>query len=337
MHEDWQNFLRQQSANILDGLVTDFERPQTETEALDEANSLADLSQFDVLTISGQDSADFLHAQFTSDVSALGVNELQQSSWCNIKGRVIASFLLYRSQNGYYLLLKRDMTELILKRLSMFVLRSRVSIENKSNELIRIGIRGDNSHQLYQQFLESNSEASTITLLSIKGAVPRSIVLCAPDLAKVLWQKLAEQSIAVGSSHWSLFDIRAGIAWVGESGSEEFLPQSLNLDLTGGLSFSKGCYPGQEIIARMHFRGKLKQRLFLAQVSVKEKPAAKTRLYVPGLNQHVGMMVNSVVQENDNCLMLVVLDLESKNSEIHLESADGAKINILSLPYSLNP
>jgi folate-binding protein YgfZ len=323
MQDNWQNFLLQQIANIEDGL-----------EHASDDDTFTDLSQFHVLAIAGEDSGDFLHGQFTSDVSSLAVNEVQQSNWCNIKGRVIASFLLYRSHDCYYLLLEREMTDIVIKRLRMFVLRSRVSIDDKSEDLIRIGIRGETSHDHYYQFLEATPETSTISLLSMKDNPVRSVILCPLEQAERLWQHLAEKSNAVGSKLWAMYDIRAGIAWVGQSGSEEFLPQSLNMDLTGGLSFDKGCYPGQEIIARMHFRGKLKQRLFLVQVSVNETPPAKTRLYVAELTQHVGMVVNSIMLENNICLMLAVLDLEINRSDIHLNSVDGPKIEVLTLPYS---
>ena len=333
MQDEWQNFLIQQSATIENGLVSDFGEPDLESDHASIDDIFTDLSQFDVLAISGEDSSDFLHGQFSSDVSALAVNEVQQSSWCNIKGRVIASFLLYRSVDCYYLLVEREITELLIKRLRMFVLRSRVNIDDESNNLIRIGTRGELTHNHLNQFLDSNPEAKIVSLLSIKASPVRSIVLCHPDLAKTLWQHLSEQSKAVGTKLWSLYDIKAGIAWVGKSGSEQFLPQSLNMDLTGGLSFDKGCYPGQEIIARMHFRGKLKQRLFLAQVSVNEEPLTTTKVYVAELTQHVGMVVNAARQEN-NYLILVILDLELNNSDIHLDSADGPKLEILDLPYN---
>jgi tRNA-modifying protein YgfZ len=327
MQDNWQNFLVQQTADIENefGSVIDH---------ASDIDTFTDLSQFHVLAIAGEDSGDFLHGQFASDVSALAVNEVQQSSWCNIKGRVIASFLLYRSHDCFYLVLERELTDIVIKRLRMFVLRSRVSIDDKSEDLIRIGIRGEDTHNHLNQFLESIPETSTISLLSMKDNPVRSLILCPLEQAESLWQHLAEKSIAVGRKLWAMYDIRAGIAWIGKSGSEEFLPQSLNMDLTGGLSFDKGCYPGQEIIARMHFRGKLKQRLFFAQVSINEAPAAKTKLFVAELTQHIGMVVNSIMLENNKCLMLAVLDLEIDRSDIHLNSVDGPKIEVLTLPYS---
>ncbi len=127
------------------------------------------------------------------------------------------------------------------------------------------------------------------------------------------------------------------MAWVGKTGSEEFLPQSLNLDLLGGLSFEKGCYPGQEIIARMHFRGKLKQRLFLTTVAVNEPAATGSKLYTVDVKQRIGMVVNASLASDQGCIMLVVLELEyADNMHIHLGAEDGPALQLHALPYSLD-
>ena len=327
MHSEWQSFLQQQSANSGEVLST-----QTLNN-----NIITDVSQLDVLKIGGNDAADFLHSQFSSDVSALDIDELQLSSWCNIKGRVIATFLLYRSHNAFYLILEKELTESIVKRLQMFVMRAEVNITNQSDELIRIGIRGESVHAVLHEFIDTIKEDVRTSILSVPDAIPRSIVLLPLEQAQTLWQKLAEHAISKTSSHWSFYDIQAGIAWIGKMGSQEFLPQSLNLDLCGGLSFDKGCYPGQEIIARMHFRGKLKQRLFLIEVSVHKLPEIKTKLYSSTAKQHVGMVVNTIMQANDSCLSLVTLDLEFFDKDaIHLGAQDGPALTFLPLPYSID-
>jgi tRNA-modifying protein YgfZ len=336
MQSNWQSFLQQQSANINDGLVTDFGDLLTERSQALDGNIITDLSRLDVLEISGKDAGAFLHGQFCSDVSALAVNELQPGAWCNIKGRVIASFLLYRSHDGYYLLLERELTEFVVKRLQMFVLRSELSIKNRSDELVRIGIRGESVHNALQTCIE-NAAGGSIIVLPVQDAVPRSIILTSLQQATVLWQQVTEDALPVGHCHWTLYDIQAGLAWVGKAGSEEFLPQSLNLDLIDGLSFSKGCYPGQEIVARMHFRGKLKQRLFLASAAVNESPGPTSKLYSPGVNQHVGMVVNAAMQMDDTCLLLVALDLEHANkAAIHLGTEDGPVLSLIPLPYTVD-
>lgn len=336
MQADWLSFLQQQSANIEEGLVLDFGDPVLERAQVLNDNVITDLSRLDVLEIKGSDAVDFLHGQFSSDVAALASNQLQLSSWCNIKGRVIASFLLYRSQDSFFLLLEREMTGPVQKRLQMFVMRADVSIHNRSDELARIGIRGEAVHDSLQQFVETNARDMALTILPMQDTMPRSIVLEPLAHAPACWQQIAVPAVALGSSLWSLYDIMAGVAWVGLAGTEEFLPQSLNLDLTGGLSFNKGCYAGQEIIARMHFRGKLKQRLFLASVALKRPAEIKTKLYTVAANRHTGMVVNAAMQTDDRCLLLVMLELEYHGqADVHLGADDGPALTFLPLPYTV--
>ncbi len=337
MQDEWQSFLTQQSANVVDGLVNDFGNPQTEHLHANAENIITDLSNLNVLEVSGKDAGEFLHGQLSSDVTALAEHEMQLSSWCNIKGRVIASFLLYRSHDCFYLLLDKDLSDSVTKRLQMFVLRAEVSVSDRSDELIRIGIRGESLHKRVQQILDADPSGAPGILLRLQDTIPRSIILCSLDHAIYLWQQLSAQGNCVGTHHWARYNIEAGIAWVGKAGSEEFLPQSLNLDLLGGLSFEKGCYPGQEIIARMHFRGKLKQRLFLTTVAVNEPAATGSKLYTVDVKQRIGTVVNASLASDQGCIMLVVLELEyADNMHIHLGAEDGPALELHALPYSLD-
>lgn len=337
MQDEWQSFLTQQSANVVDGLVNDFGNPQTEHLHANAENIITDLSNLNVLEVSGKDAGEFLHGQLSSDVAALAEHEMQLSSWCNIKGRVIASFLLYRSHDCFYLLLDKDLSDSVTKRLQMFVLRAEVSVSDRSDELIRIGIRGESLHKRVQQILDTDPSEAAGILLRLQDTIPRSIILCSLDHAIYLWQQLSAQGNCVGTHHWARYNIEAGIAWVGKAGSEEFLPQSLNLDLLGGLSFEKGCYPGQEIIARMHFRGKLKQRLFLSTVAVNEPAATGSKLYTVDVKQRIGMVVNASPASDQGCIMLVVLELAyADNVHIHLGAEDGPALELHALPYSLD-
>jgi tRNA-modifying protein YgfZ len=336
MHDDWQAFLTRQSAVFDNGRVLNFGNQKEElSHALDD-NVICDLSQFDVLEIGGKDAGDFLHGQLSSDVESLGVNEMQLSSWCNIKGRVVASFLLYRQTQGFLVLIEKEMTEYFSKRLQMFIMRADVYLKNLSEEKIRIGIRGEALHAHLEQYAETNSLHESLITVPLIDERSRSIVLVDIKHAPALWESLSRDALALGCEYWSLFDIQAGLAWIGKTGTEEFLPQSLNLDLIGALSFDKGCYPGQEIIARMHFRGKLKQRLYIGSASLETPPAASIKLFAENVNQHVGLLVNSGMQSSGLCLMLLVLDLAFAESEkIYLGAEDGPPIRVSPPAYGL--
>lgn len=337
MNIHWQKFLQGQNARIVDGVVQGFGEPPVAAITPPAGDRLVDLSHLDVLEIDGTDAAAFLHSQFSSEVSTLAQNAWQASSWCNIKGRVIASFLLYRGKQAFYLLLERELSETLEKRLRMFVLRAKVNIRQRSDDLVRIGIRGASAHDTLHTWLRANPVETVSVLSELPGSEARSIVICPAEPAAQIWRQVSTGAGAADRNQWSVYDITAGLPWVGEAGSEEFLPQSLNLDLIGGLSFSKGCYPGQEIIARMHFRGKLKQRLFLASVASDETAAIKTRVFVEDVAQHAGMVVNAVMSGPQTCLLLVILELAyAGKSRLHLGDSAGPLLTLLPLPYAVD-
>ncbi len=319
MNEDWKKFLQQQETSVSDSA---------------DNNCLSDLSRFDLIEISGDDSESFLQGQLSSDLSNLDSGTWHISSWCNIKGRVIATFLLYRDAPRYFLLLESSLSEKLSKRLQMFILRANVTITNRSDELVRIGLTGPlNKEPL--SFLDGFENIHVLPFVTEIEPL-RSIIFCPVTKAIELWQQLAAQAIVTEAGHWGILDIQAGIPWVGEEGSEEFLPQSLNLDLLGGLSFDKGCYPGQEIVARMHFRGKLKQRMYAAKTETKENIPIKAKVYSASAKQHVGQIVNSIECSKDNYLILLTLDLEAAEADrLYLGSENGSQVELIALPYSL--
>ncbi|NKB39204.1 MAG: hypothetical protein GKR93_18900 [Gammaproteobacteria bacterium] len=319
MNEDWKKFLQQKITNV--------------TQSNNE-HCLVDLSSFDIIEISGDDAEDFLQGQLSSDVSSLEIGTWQMSSWCNIKGRVIATFFLYRDTQRYFLLLKNTISEKLSKRLQMFVLRAKVTITNLSEEFVPIGLTAD----LNKEALSYIDGIENTHLLTIRtGSEPaRSIIICPVTNAKELWQKISEQADVSEAAQWEILDIQSGIPWVGEECSEEFLPQSLNLDLLGGLSFDKGCYPGQEIVARMHFRGKLKQRLYCAKIATQDKISIKAKVSSNSAQQHVGQVVNCIEDSEANYLILLTLDLEATEADsLFFESENGPYLELSPLPYSL--
>ncbi len=199
MQENWQSFLETQSAHIDNGIVSGFDVASAEDKNDLSENIITDLSQYDVLMISGEDATAFLHGQFSSEISALEEGSLQYSSWCNIKGRVIVTFILYRCAEGYYLLLEREMTDYVIKRLQMFVMRSKVEISNQSNELVRIGIRGKNVQNQLDQYISKNVDDSLLCL-SLSDSSARSIILCSLEQAQRLWEILSEQADSMASA-----------------------------------------------------------------------------------------------------------------------------------------
>ena len=227
-----------------------------------------DLSHFSLLKISGEDAAEFLENQLTTHLPDLEQHGWLMSAWCNPKGRVLADFILYKREDAFYLVLPSMLKQNLVQRLRMFILRARVQIEDADENHALIGLQGSQIEplleQLDQTFVQSQPKLSHIEQIScirFPDNTPRVMLVIAADSIRRTLNQILMACQESDRSYWSLLDIKAGIPWVTTSTTEKFLPQMLNLDLSGGLSFQKGCYPGQEVIARVHYRGEVKQRL----------------------------------------------------------------------------
>ena len=143
---------------------------------------------------------------------------------------------------------------------------------------------------------------------------------------------MVEQLTIIGTSSWKLLDIKAGYPWLSTTTTEKFLPQMLNLDLINGLDYQKGCYPGQEIIARLHFRGQLKRSLYLSTCSLDARPEIADQLYSNDHENSIGIVINAEVFE-DKFYLLAVIEKESIEKHLSLREPDGPKISLQKLPY----
>ncbi len=339
METNWKTFLSASGANIQGNFVNDFGNPEQESnDAFTDV--ITDLSYLNLLTISGDDTETFLSGQFTSDISQLQDGKLQCSAWCNPKGRVIANFLMLRQENIFYLLLPDELKNIFIQRLRMYILRADVSIQDQSNKLAAIGVRGNAVKSILTAKFDGIPEPyqystnNELVLIALPDETSRYIIIGRYDRIEALWQSLSARLIPIGSRYWQLFDILSGHAWVYKDTSESFLPQELNLDLLGGLSFSKGCFPGQEVIARLHYRGREKKRLYLGHSSSEILFPPATKLYRDELEQSIGTIVNSAAHPEKGMTVLAVVDSVANNHEIlHIHSADGPDIQLDSLPY----
>ncbi len=351
MNTIWQDFLRQQGAEIQDGMVQHFGDARAELASTGESLVLCDLSQFGILKVSGDDAQSFLQNMLSSDVREAGEKRAQCSSLNSPKGRMQATFLIWRTGADYFLHLPRSLCAAIQKRLSMFVLRAKVKISDVSDEIICLGLSGAGAAELLQQ----NSVPVPQDLLAVERYENASIIRAGaqrfqinttPQHAPLLWQQLtALPSLAgregnarpAGSTCWDWLNIRAGIPVVLPATQEQFVPQMANLDLIGGVSFKKGCYPGQEIVARTQYLGKLKRRMYLAHIKGDAIPQAGGELYSAEMEgQPSGMVVNAAAAPGGGCDLLAVVQISSRETQtVHLQSLQGAPLNFLPLPYAL--
>ena len=347
MKPDWKNFLGNAGAvfDATNTTVVNFGNPAHECNVAITGNILCDLSHLGLIAAHGADTQSFLQSQFTNDARDVTATRSQLSGYCSAKGRLLALFRIFQCGEHLYLQLPRELLEPTLKRLRMFVMRAKVTLDDATDSLVHMGVAGPQAEaQLSDalgrlpQAVNEVVSANDITVLRLPGISPRFELVGELPQIQALWQQLAAHAVPVGAPVWSLLDIQMGVPEVFTSSADEFVPQMVNLTALGGVNFKKGCYPGQEIVARMQYLGTLKRRMYLAHMAVDSPPAPRTPLYEAGSDgtQSIGAIVNAQPAPGGGCNALaVVVIAAAERDAIRLNSADGPILQFQSLPYSL--
>lgn len=295
----------------------------------------ADLSNNALLAITGDDARSFLHGQFTSDVEALASGEAQWSGWCTPKGRLVATFLLARRAEGFLILLPAEIAVAFAKRLAMFVLRSKVKIADVSESFARLGITGEDApSQIMARWGET---PAPMRCTEKDGSVcialdeHRFVAIVARSSADPWLDGLEKRA---SRDEWDWAVIQSGVPIIVAATQEAFVPQMANLDLVGAVSFKKGCYPGQEIVARTQYRGTLKRRMALVHVAGLERPQPGQSVYSEMFgDQAAGTIVNGAPSPTGGFDALVVAQVESlQREDLRWNAPDGPRMEILQQP-----
>lgn len=259
VESDWHAFLRGQ------GLVREGEHSGLAARKIPEAPAVAALRHLSALSVTGEDAEPFLDGQLSAAIRELPPAEAVLTAWHDPKGRARTLIHVWRSEDGFRLLMPRTLLATIVPKLTMYVLRSRVSIVDHGEEWPVLG-------------LVSAHSAASGDWQHLSGA-DRFHFFAGPEVdARACWASaLAEGHQALGSQEWRWLEMQAGIPGLPAGGSELFLPQFLDLPRFGGLNFRKGCYIGQEVIARTHYLGKVKQGLHLASAAMEALPGSAVR------------------------------------------------------------
>ncbi|PPC93463.1 MAG: folate-binding protein YgfZ [Methylotenera sp.] len=281
---EWHQFLRSTAEHpetmiVQDQKIMQFSDPITEGSALRHATVVCDLSHLGLLQLQGADSVTFLQGQVTNDVRLLDGTNAHYTGYCNPKGRLLALFLGFSHQGHLHLQFPRALVEPIMKRLKMFVMRSKVDIQDVSDSIIKMGLNGPQApallQKLFSELPQNDYDLVNLengTLIKLPGLAPRYEILTSPDQAQAIWSMLKQGATPVGASAWDWLEIQAGIPEVNVQTQEAFVPQMLNLDALQAINYKKGCYTGQEIVARTHYLGKVKRRTQLAHISGETMP-----------------------------------------------------------------
>lgn len=328
MNPHWRSFL-ESTEGVFDGdsnELINFGDAAGELQSATRQTVVVPLAHFGLIEVTGEDGKAFLHSQLTNDVNHLLANQAQHAGWCNAKGRMQASFLVWRSEDSYFLALAADLQEATQKRLQMFVLRSKVKLTSLTDSAVLLGLSGPQAAEaLADADLPCPAESMT-TAVSDGTMVVRldagRFMIVAPESAMAAsWQKLTVKAKPAGVPVWRWLDIQSAYPLVTLATKEEFVPQMADFEKIGGVSFHKGCYPGQEVVARTQYLGKVKRHLY--RVTSQQALKAGDVLHSPdNPDQSCGMVMTVAPSPTGGYEALAVLQSNFANN-VRVGSLDG--------------
>jgi folate-binding protein YgfZ len=307
---------------------------------------LCELEDDGLIAFEGEDAIAFLHAQVTSDLAGLASPATQYGGYCSPKGRLLATFLLWRrAADGPAVLLQLpgELRESIQSRLAKYVLRSRVKVTDASLRYARFGVSGPGAREAVTAVAGRapdrvhevvSSDGVDVTRLPVE----RYGVVCPTEQRDAVRARLLQFATGEAPAYWQRLDIEAGIPVITPATQDEYVPQMVNLDLVGGVSYSKGCYPGQEIVARTHYLGKLKQRMYRVTTPDVAVLAPGDRLYSGafGADQASGAILYAAPAHGGSGDALAVIQTAAiRSGPLRLAAPDGPEVRLATLPYDV--
>lgn len=295
------------------------------------AHGVLRLTDWGLIRAIGPDARSFLQGQLTQDVLSLEPGQFRLAGYCNPKGRLFATFLVWSGGDDELLLAcSADLLPATLKRLSMFVLRAKCKLVDATAELALWGVAGTQAAKGQPGAVLRDGPVTHLRLhdaaVGARG-VARAIV--AVPSGQVL------EGAPLDAHAWEALEARSGVARVVEATRERFVPQMVNFELVGGINFHKGCYPGQEVVARSQYRGTLKRRAFAARAAVPMVPAQEIfHSADPGQPAGTVVLAGSLGDGMVDALVELKIDATGAGT-LHLGAVDGPQLLLSSLPYAL--
>ena len=324
----WQDFEAQQG----DGVATQ--------------NFICGADSIGLILVNGADASDFLQNQLSNDINFIDESRYQMSSYSTPKGRLVGIFRVIRISNGYLLVTRREMVMPLMERLYKYIVQAQVSLADASDYFSRFALQTDDEQVLTNDLLPDSPGSviqndSVISLqLEPLGEQRRFLLMClSADEAMTLWDSFASSLQTAGFRALRLSEIQAGIPVIYPATSEEFVLQMANLGVLDGVSFKKGCYPGQEIVARMQYLGKLKRRMFLAQLDAATLPSPGDALVVEGKSavDGSGMVVDAEFDQHGVCHCLYIAQIaRAEADQLRFLEQPELRLQNRDLPYSMS-
>ena len=297
------------------------------------------LSHEGVLAVRGSDAGKFLQGQLTCNMNYLNEHTATLGARCTQKGRMQSSFRILLEGDGCLLAMAHELVEPQLADLKKYAVFSKSKLTNETERWVRFGLQ-DGDEALLKLGLDLAPEHDTVVraadLIAVRVSPGRAELWAPAEQHSAVHHHLANHLREESISPWLLGQVRAGIAQVWLQTREAFIPQMLNLQAVGGVSFKKGCYTGQEIVARMQYLGKLKRRLYRLELPDGELPEPGTPLYSPGHNSPIGEVAMAAPAEHSIELLAVIQADAVEDGNLYLGGPQGAKLAMLDLPYTLD-
>ena len=359
MIENWKAFLAEHG--IVDtGVIDNNQQAAFESG---ESNVLSSPSNFGLIKVSGEDAENFLQNQLSNDIRKVTETSHQASAWCTPKGRIIATFRIFKRQDSYYLSVAGDLLEHVIKKLQMYIMMSKVTLEDVSGSIVQFTFSGKNADKALQQILSNEKENANqaievpanseqailynsaenspngntnnkVNILRYSDATPRFEIFADIEAAKKLWLACKKDSQIAADNNWHYLNILAGLPHISQASSESWIPQMVNYIAIGGVDFKKGCYPGQEVVARLNYLGKTKRRMYRLLIDTDTLPEINDSIASESDND-AGKILNCALNPENKVEALAVLKIAEAEKGALALANNQAKATLLPLPYAI--
>jgi folate-binding protein YgfZ len=290
------------------------------------------LHDWAVLRARGADAGTFLQSQLTQDVLGLQRDQVRLAGYCSPKGRLLGSLWVWRmDDDAYGLLCSADLAAPLLKRLSMYVLRAKCKLDDAAAEWVVWGLAGAAATQWLGHATPAPGRSASRDGAWVLGLAPvdgqSRHLLVQPA------QAAAPPLPALDAEHWRWLEVSSGVPRITAATVEQFVPQMVNLERVGGVDFQKGCYPGQEIVARSQYRGTVKRRMHLFATDASVAQPGQELFHSADPSQPAGLVVNAAIHGATTRLLAEVKLAALESGTLHLGHAQGPALRRLELPY----
>ncbi len=342
MQTEWRAFLEGQGARLTASEVADFGSPEEELGAVTAGETvLADLSHRTLFSLEGREVLSFLQGQVTNDVQPAAEGAPVLAAHLTPKGRVIAELLLFPLDSGFALETSGDLVERLEQRLRMFILSADVTLTEASGDWVRLGLAGPEAASAAAAAVEAPiPSGETVargergTIVPLPGPEPAFLVLVRSNAGPAAWRAAGNRARPVGRPGWDLARVRAGVPEVAAAVTEAFIPQELNLEPLGGISYTKGCYTGQEVVARTKHLGRLKRRLYRASSPAPMEAGQTIRPQEGGESR--GRVIRAAPAADGGSQALAILRIDAVEAgETLVPEGSAQALEVLELPYEL--